>query len=343
MLEELGGWKNFVSDYCAAYRDKFGLNISGAKNLKTLNTELRKRCYIRRMKKDVLKELPDKQRILVDVEIADWNAYNKSEAVVLSKIEALSDEYEQNAYNVCIAIDEYDLSGAKQYVLKELNKPSDDVIYQINECKNAEDLKKKSAEIFMRKSDNVINAQALMLLNELKKVCAEQKVESTIEWVTNFMENDQKLVLFADHIVIQKLLLSKLSKYKPCAILGEMDIEERQKNVDAFQTDDSRKIIVCSLLAAGVGLTLTASSNVAFVQCGWTPALHDQAEDRTHRMGQENAVTCYYLLCPKSIDEDIWNMIEEKRQVVDKASDGRFSSKTDVANLVKKVKNRVTK
>jgi SWI/SNF-related matrix-associated actin-dependent regulator of chromatin subfamily A-like protein 1 len=341
MLEELGGWKNFVSDYCAAYRDKFGLNISGAKNLKTLNTELRKRCYIRRMKKDVLKELPDKQRIIVDVEIADWKEYNKSESIVLAKIEALSEEYEQNAYNVYTVIDEYNLADAKQYVIKELNKPSDDYLLIINNCKSIKELKQKSTELFMRKSDNVVNAQALMLLNELKKVCAQQKMESVLEWVESFMENDQKLVLFADHIEIQKMLINRLAKHKPCSVLGEMQVEERQQNVDLFQNDDSRKIIVCSLQAAGVGLTLTASSNVAFVQCGWTPALHDQAEDRTHRIGQENAVSCFYLLCPKSIDEDIWNIIEEKRKVVNKASDGRFSGKSDIASLVNKVKNRV--
>ena len=119
-----------------------------------------------------------------------------------------------------------------------------------------------------------------------------------------------------------------------------MDVSERQKNVDAFQEDINRKLIVCSLQAAGVGLTLTAASNVAFVQCGWTPALHDQAEDRAHRIGQDNAVTCYYLLCPDSIDTDVWSLIESKREVVDKASGGAGFGKKDMASVMKKVAKR---
>ena len=121
-----------------------------------------------------------------------------------------------------------------------------------------------------------------------------------------------------------------------------MDGDERQRNVECFQNNDHRRIIICSLQAAGVGLTLTSASNVAFVQCGWTPAGQDQAEDRAHRIGQENAVTCYYLLCPKTIDEDIWNMIEEKREIVNKTSDGPSSS-IDISKIIKSVQNRTLK
>ena len=101
-----------------------------------------------------------------------------------------------------------------------------------------------------------------------------------------------------------------------------MDGLERQKNVDMFQNNDEKKVIVCSLQVRGSRINNDCASNVAFVQCGWTPALHDQAEDRAHRIGQDNAVTCYYLLSDNTIDDDIWNMIEEKREVVNKASEG---------------------
>jgi SNF2 family DNA or RNA helicase len=79
---------------------------------------------------------------------------------------------------------------------------------------------------------------------------------------------------------------------------------------------------VLNLAAGGVGLTLTAASNVAFVELGWTPGGHDQAEDRSHRLGQHDSVTAWYLLGEDTIDQDIYALIEEKRAVVTAATDG---------------------
>ena len=67
---------------------------------------------------------------------------------------------------------------------------------------------------------------------------------------------------------------------------------------------------------------MTAASNVAFLELGWTPAAHDQAEDRVHRIGQEEAVTAWYLLAADTIDERIAAVIERKRELVRAATDG---------------------
>ena len=109
---------------------------------------------------------------------------------------------------------------------------------------------------------------------------------------------------------------------KSTAIMADMDTEKRQRSVDKFQNDERVRAIVCSLGAGGVGFTMTASSNVLFIEQGWTPAIHDQAEDRTHRIGQKNAVTAYYMLGKDTIDEDIYKLIERKRAIVSAASDG---------------------
>jgi SWI/SNF-related matrix-associated actin-dependent regulator 1 of chromatin subfamily A len=92
--------------------------------------------------------------------------------------------------------------------------------------------------------------------------------------------------------------------------------------VARFQEDPECRLIVCSLDAAGIGITLTAASNVAFLEMGWTPATHDQAEDRVHRIGQHNAVTAWYLLAADTIDERIAAVVERKRRLVRAASDG---------------------
>ena len=82
------------------------------------------------------------------------------------------------------------------------------------------------------------------------------------------------------------------------------------------------QLIVCSLEAAGHGLTLTRSSNVAFLELAWTPAKHDQAEDRCHRIGQQDAVNASYLLAADTIDETISTLLERKRAVIGAVTDG---------------------
>jgi len=77
------------------------------------------------------------------------------------------------------------------------------------------------------------------------------------------------------------------------------------------------KLIVCSMEVAGQGLTLTRASNVAFLELDWTPAKHDQAEDRCHRIGQRDAVTAYYLLAAETVDETIATLLERKRAVAE--------------------------
>src|SRR3569832_2370760 len=67
----------------------------------------------------------------------------------------------------------------------------------------------------------------------------------------------------------------------------------------------------------------TSASNVAFLELEWTPAMHDQAEDRCHRIGQHDAVTAWYLLAADTIDETMAALIQRKRGIVAAVTDGR--------------------
>ncbi len=80
---------------------------------------------------------------------------------------------------------------------------------------------------------------------------------------------------------------------------------------------------MCSIEVAGQGLTLTQASNVAFLELDWTPAKHDQAEDRCHRIGQQDAVNAWYLLAAGTIDETMATLLERKRAVIGAVTDGR--------------------
>ena len=86
---------------------------------------------------------------------------------------------------------------------------------------------------------------------------------------------------------------------------------------------DGSQLIVCSTRVAGQGITLTRASNVAFLDLEWSPAMHDQAEDRCHRIGQRDAVTAWYLLAAETIDEAMAEVLARKRGIVGAVTDGR--------------------
>jgi SNF2 family DNA or RNA helicase len=93
--------------------------------------------------------------------------------------------------------------------------------------------------------------------------------------------------------------------------------------VRAFQEPDGPQLIIGATRVASQGITLTRASNVVFLELEWTPALHDQAEDRCHRIGQHDAVTAWYLLAANTIDETMAALLERKRGIVSAVTDGR--------------------
>jgi SWI/SNF-related matrix-associated actin-dependent regulator 1 of chromatin subfamily A len=103
-----------------------------------------------------------------------------------------------------------------------------------------------------------------------------------------------------------------------------MSVEEVELNKKKFQElgVDKAPVIVLSMQAAKTGHTLTASENCLFVELPWTPADVDQTYSRLHRLGQKGSVTATYLLAAGTIDEDIYDLIDKKRSVVDAAVEG---------------------
>ena len=170
-----------------------------------------------------------------------------------------------------------------------------------------------------------------MRLNNLRQLAARGKLPTALAWIDDFMASGEPLVVFAEHIAMQR---SVIDRFPGAAhILGS--IRPRTVNaVDAFQRDDGRSLIVCSLKAASQGITLTRASNVAFLELDWTPARHDQAEDRLHRIGQENAVTAWYLLAPDTIDEMMAEVLARKRNLINAITDGQVHDEERVVDTV---------
>lgn len=173
------------------------------------------------------------------------------------------------------------------------------------------------------KANSAAQAEALAQFNYLKQLAAEGKRESAVQWLKDSLDSNGKLVVFAIHHTMIDYLAEELRHYNPVVVDGRTSQEARQKAVDTFQQDDTCKVFIGNIRAAGVGLTLTAASNVVFVELGWTPGEHQQAEDRIHRIGQERQCTAWYLVAGDSIEETIAEILDSKRQVLDAVLDGK--------------------
>lgn len=158
-----------------------------------------------------------------------------------------------------------------------------------------------------------LRGEMMVKIGILKQISAKGKLEAAKEFVEEVTEGGQKIVVFV-HL---KEIASAIKQMFPGAvsITGDDDAIARDRSITHFQKDPDTKIIVCSLLAGGVGITLTASSEVLFVEFPWTFALCEQAEDRTHRIGQDNKVRATYLLGDNTIDEYCYEVIQKKKSI----------------------------
>lgn len=185
------------------------------------------------------------------------------------------------------------------------------------------------------KAEKAQQAEALTRIGELKRLAVRGKLKECIEWIEDFLESGEKLVVFAVHKFVIDALMEKFADR---AVKIDGSVSNRQAPVDAFQNDDNVRLFVGNIQAAGVGITLTAASNTCFLELGFSPSLHDQAEDRVHRIGQTaDSVTAWYLLAAGTMEEEIAELIDAKRKVVTKVLDGQdVDEESMLSELMKK-------
>lgn len=261
---------DYATKYCDATHGMFGWDFSGASNTEELNTILTNAIMIRRLKKDVLKELPEKVRSIVPIPMSN---------------------------------------------MKEYNKASEDLIQWYTD-KGLHDV-----------ATNAEKAIALTRIQALRKLSVQGKLKGCIEWIKDFIENDEKIVVFCIHHKIVDALMDEFKHIDKggiaVSITGDTKVSDRQRMVDIFQENPKCKLFVGNIDAAGVGLTLTASSNTCFIEFPWTPALLLQAEDRVHRYGQTaDSVNAWYLVGMNTIDEELACIIDNKLKIANAIIDG---------------------
>ena len=208
---------------------------------------------------------------------------------------------------------------------KEYMDAERDLIMYLQKYKDADDDKIAKA----------MRGEVMVRINILRQISARGKVRDVIEFVKDFRENGKKIILFCSlHEVVDQL-----KRYFPTAVsvTGRDSQDEKQRAVDAFQNNPKADIIICSIKAAGVGLTLTASSNVAFVEFPWTYADCCQCEDRAHRIGQKDSVTCYYFLGRRTIDETVYRIIQEKKNIANAVTGSTEDIEENIVDMVARI------
>lgn len=281
-------WK-YAHRYCAAKNNGFGWDMSGASNTEELHAILTKRIMIRRLKKDVLKDLPDKTYSFVPVSLDNQKEYDAAET---NFIQYLKD-------------------GVEIDLRKQLGSLIEENVIEFNDH-TLNRMKDKRAE----------TANALTQIEVLKQLAVQGKLKQATEWITNFLESDQKLIIFATHKFVIAHLMEVFGKIA-VKVDGSVSGTKRQLAVDKFQNAPKTRLFIGNIKAAGVGLTLTAASNVAFLEYPWTPGELFQAADRAHRIGQKFTVNIYYLLAKGSIEESIAELLDSKKTVLDAVLDGK--------------------
>ncbi|MHB8318132.1 MAG: DEAD/DEAH box helicase [Acidimicrobiales bacterium] len=179
--------------------------------------------------------------------------------------------------------------------------------------------------------DNAVQewcSEQLAMVSRLRQAAGLSKVQAAVDFVDEWLQANptDPIVLWAHHKAVVAALYDGLESNLPSGahigvIDGSRSEADRSDTVDAFQRGEIR-VLLCSIQAAGVGITLTRSSEAVFVETDWTPALMTQAEDRQHRVGQDRPVTYTTLVAAGTLDERVQAVLGEKAGTLDAVMDG---------------------
>lgn len=163
-----------------------------------------------------------------------------------------------------------------------------------------------------------------------KYIACNAKLKRLIELVDDVVERNEKVIIFSNWIDPLRTIYKFLSKkYKTCCYTGSMNEVDREKHKRVFQNNPDYKIMLGTIGAMGVSLTLTAATNVIFYDDCWTPADKTQAEDRANRIGSTEPLKVYTLLSKDTVDERVYQILEDKRAISNYIVDGKLDLKNN--------------
>lgn len=160
------------------------------------------------------------------------------------------------------------------------------------------------------------------LFSRARRRIAEAKVPQTLEYVRGAVDQGEKVILYSCFTHAIRLFEKRLGD-AAVVITGAVPAAKRPALIDRFQNDDSVRVLIGQIHAAGVGINLTASNLVVFNDLDWVPANHWQAEDRAHRIGQRGTVNVTYFVARGTLEEFVRTVLEAKAQLIDDLVEGK--------------------
>jgi len=273
----------YINRYCGARMDNGKQTFDGATHTQELHDILRKTIMIRRLKQDVLKDLPPKSRSVIPIPTNNKKEYHQAKVDFIGWLEKVDPE----------------------------------------------------------KADKASKAIALTRIEKLKQLSTAGKMKLAVEWIENFITSEKLVVFTTHHRPVDDLV--KHFGNKTVVIDGRVNLNQRQQAQDRFNKDSSCRILIAQLKSGGVGLNLQWDcANVAFLELGWTPGDHDQAEDRVHRIGQTRQCGIYYLIGENTIEEQVMEMLDTKRAMLHQILNGGEAPEEGMLTfLLRKLKDDV--
>ena len=278
----LGDWESFTREWC------YGYNTNVVQKPELLGEYLRREgIMLRRLKRDVLSQLPPKRRLVQEI---DWD----------------------------------------DGVYRSMMLPAMDMLSELRSVKD------ESRRALLE--DQVCQRE--------RQATGLAKAPYVAAFVRSLVEGGEKVLLFAHHHAVMDLYKQELKSLHPVFITGRENDRQKDAALQKFMTGGT-DLCVISLRSAS-GLNLQRASCVVFGELDWSPAVHSQAEDRAHRIGQADSIACYYLVSPKGSDRDMQDALGLKvSQFVEMMGDniGRdddsFMMETEARERVKKLVARL--
>lgn len=140
------------------------------------------------------------------------------------------------------------------------------------------------------------------------------------ELLEHILDSNEKVIIFSCYLSTIDLLAAQIKKCWNIGVLklvGAMDKQARDAAVQSFQTDPACPVLILSLQAGGVGLTLTAATHVVHFDRCYNPARENQATDRAHRIGQNKTVFVHRLVTKDTFEERLSEIMEDKQKLSD--------------------------
>lgn len=279
-------WDMFASRNEFAFRFCGG-NIlgDGATNLDELQNLLRSTYMIRRMKEDVLTELPPKIRQVVELSRSGFDKALKNEAPYIEAVKAYMDRMDAIEAKKAIS------GMTEEEYKKEISKMRTGKLGDLGE------------------------------IARIRHETALAKVGKVVDFVKDILENKQKVVVFAHHRDVIEQITGAFPG-ESTMLYGGMATADKDAAIQEFMKNPKIRVFVISIIAGGVGLTLTAADVAVFAEMSWLPSDISQAEDRLHRIGQKATTFIYHLVVEGSIDAYMAQKCVSKQIIVDQCVNG---------------------